>query len=183
MIDSGAFGPVRRVFEDAASRLLASDAGQRLILWHEGLGARERRALAVLAVLCGALAVYALVFAPLERRIDAARAHLVREQQLLHWLQAQRSVAQTVYAAVPDAAARPLAVTANAVASEFGLAFASMRPAGNDGVRVELRDVVFADTVRWFAALRREGVRIDAFTIDTRPGALGRVDVNVTLRG
>ncbi len=175
--------PMRRALEDAASRLLASDAGQRLILWHEGLAARERQAFAVLALLLGAFVVYALVYVPLERRIDAARAHLLREHQLLQWLQAQKVGSQARPAVMPDEATRPLAVTVNAAAAEFGLSFASMRPAGSDGVRVELSDVVFADAVRWFAALRRTGVRIDAFTIEPGPGAAGRVDASVTLRG
>ena len=84
---------LRRQFEDLVGRLMASDQGQRLIEWYEGLGERERLALRVLGAFATVLLAYVLIVSPLLARGDKALRFLQDEQKMYAWLKSNESQA------------------------------------------------------------------------------------------
>ena len=173
---------MRRQAEDLASRLMASDAGQRLLAFHDQLGQRDRLALRGLAwfVLC--VIVYQILISPLLSHVETAERRLQSERELLSWLQAHDAAAGG--AVSPGASGdEPIATVVNSTAEEGGLAIRRYEPAGEDGVRLWLEGANFNSVVKWLFLLEgTHGIRASEFTIE-REAAPGKVSVRITLRG
>ena len=79
---------MRRQAEDLASRVMASDAGQRILGLYEQLGERDRLALRCLGGFGAVVLAYVIAVAPLLGKLDASAHRLTAERSLLAWLQA-----------------------------------------------------------------------------------------------
>jgi len=180
----GALMPeLQRQFEDLASRFMASDNGQRLLAWHDQLSPRDRLALRLLSWFAVVLVLYAMILQPVFEYGDRAKAQLQQDRALVAWLQANRAVAGQSAKAASVVREQPVAVLVNASAVQSKLAIESIKPAGDDGIRVELKGVAFNAIVKWLHLMETEGIHAEAFSIAHRPGEPGMVDATLTLRG
>jgi general secretion pathway protein M len=174
---------LQRQFEDLASRFMASDNGQRLLAWHDQLSPRDRLALRVLSWFAAALLLYAMLLQPVFEFGDRAQSRLQQERALVAWLEANRAVAGQTAKTATVVREQPVAVLVNASAVQSKLAIESIKPAGDDGIRVELKGVAFNAIVKWLHLMEAEGIHAEAFNIGHRPGEAGMVDATLTLRG
>lgn len=182
MADIAAFrAEMRRQAEDLASRVMASDAGQRLLAFYDQLGERDRVALRGLAWFSAAVLGYLVAVAPLVARLDVSVRRLESEQALLAWLKSHDE--RGVTAAVSPASDEPLATVVNSTAEESGLSIRRYEPSGEDGVRVWMEDTNFNALVKWLFLLEgTHGITASEFTVE-RGQDPGKVSVRITLRG
>lgn len=173
---------MRRQAEDLASRVMASDAGQRLLAFHDQLGERDRLALRGLGWFGAAVLLYTLLVSPLLAHVESAERRLQNEMELLSWLRAHDTVAGG--AASPAASGEePLATVVNSTAEEGGLAIRRYEPAGDDGVRLWMEGANFNALVKWLFLLEgTHGIKASEFSIE-READPGKVSVRITLRG
>jgi general secretion pathway protein M len=173
---------MRRQAEDLASRLMASDAGQRLLAFHDRLGERDRIALRGLGWFGAAVLMYVLMIAPLVAHVDAATRRLQAERELLTWLQSHDS--GSVGGAMPASGSEEaLATVVNETAEQAGLSIRRYEPAGEDGVRLWMEGADFNALVKWLFLLEgSHGVSAAEFNIE-RESDPGKVSVRITLRG
>jgi general secretion pathway protein M len=183
MADLAAFrSEMRRQVEDLASRVMASDAGQRLLGVYDQLGERDRMALRGLSWFAAAVLVYLAAISPLVAHVDSALRRLESEQALLSWLKSHDPAA-TGASTVIAQRDEPLATIVNATAEEGGLAIRRYEPSGEDGVRVWMEGASFNAFVKWLYVLEgTHGIRAAEFNIE-RENEPGKVSVRITLRG
>jgi general secretion pathway protein M len=183
MADMAAFRTeMRRQAEDLASRVMASDPGQRLLAFYDQLGERDRMAVRGLAWFAAAVLVYLAAISPLVAHVDSAVRRLEREQELLNWLKSH-DVGAAGAAAVIAQRDEPLATIVNASAEEGGLSIRRYEPSGEDGVRVWMEGASFNAFVKWLYVLEgTHGIRAAEFNIE-RENEPGKVSVRITLRG
>ncbi len=173
---------MRRQAEDLASKVMASDPGQRLLALYEQLGERDRLALRMLGWFGSAVVLYFLTIAPLVAHVESAARRLEGERSLLAWLQSHEAEAGS---GAPASSARdePLATVVNSTADQEGLSIRRYEPAGDDGVRLWMEAVSFNALVKWLFVLEgSHGIRASEFTIE-RQDEPGKVSVRITLRG
>ena len=181
MADLAAFrNEMRRQAEDLASRVMASDPGQRLLAFYDQLGERDRVAVRGLALFAAAVLVYLAAISPLVAHVDSAVRRLESEQELLNWLKSRDAGGAGAAVVQRD---EPLATIVNATAEEGGLAIRRYEPSGEDGVRVWMEGANFNAFVKWLYVLEgTHGIRAAEFNIE-RENEPGRVSVRITLRG
>lgn len=185
MADIHAFrDEMRRQAEDLASRVMASDTGQRLIGWYDGLGDRDRLALRLLSFFLAAVALYFAAVAPLLGYVDKAEQRLAQERALLAWLSSHAAEAGAGASGAQGAAReQPVATVVNSTAKENGLTIRRYEPADQDGMRVWLEGVPFNAVIKWIVMLEGNyGIRAVEFNVE-REGAAGSVSARITLRG
>jgi general secretion pathway protein M len=184
MADMNAFrDELRRQAEDLASRVMASDTGQRLIGWYDGLGDRDRLALRLLSCFLAGVMLYFAAVSPLLAYVGKAERRLEDERALLAWLRSHEGEAGAGPVVGGIARNQPVATLVNTSAKESGLTIRRYEPADNDGMRVWLEDVPFNAVIKWIVMLEGNyGIRAVEFNVE-REGAAGRVSARLTLRG
>lgn len=150
----------------------------------DALADRERRVLAIGAVIAAVLLLVVLVM-PLERSVARRASSIERKQADLAWMQ---SVAPTLASAGPSASVpatqESLVVVIDRVARESGLgqALTGSQPNGNGALRVQLEKASFNSLVAWLARLSEQnGVRVESANIDAA-GEPGLVNAGIVLR-
>jgi general secretion pathway protein M len=158
-----------------------NELATKLKTWYAGLQARERRMVAIGAIVLGALLLVGGVLLPLHAAVSSAEKRAAVKREDLAWMRAN---APELQAANPlllrDSSEAPVVVV-DRVGREVGLASAlrGTQPSGN-GVRVQLEGAPFDTLITWLATLdRRYGVSVESITVDraTRPGV---VNANIT---
>ncbi|HET8941838.1 MAG TPA: type II secretion system protein M [Rudaea sp.] len=156
--------------------------------WWNGLQPRERRMLAIGAIVAGLLLGWALLWYPLAHARDELGARVARENADLSWMRQAQSQAQTLHAqgtrSQGSRQGKSLLALADASARGAGLAGALKRvePTGNDNVRVTFDVADFDALMNWLDALGRDyGVQVTDLSADKVEG-LGLVNARVTLR-
>ena len=174
---------MRRQAEDLASKLMASDTGQRLIGWYDGLGDRDRLALRLLSCFLAVVALYFAAVAPLMGYVDKAERRLEDERALLAWLRSHEGETAGATGGASPSRDQPVATVVNSTAKENGLTIRRYEPADQDGMRVWLEGVPFNAVIKWIVMLEgNHGIRAVEFNVE-REGAAGRVSARITLRG
>ncbi|MBS7662980.1 type II secretion system protein M [Pseudomonas lalucatii] len=160
-----------------AAQLRDSALGQR---W-QSLAPRERLALALLALFLLLVLLYLSLWRPAEQGRLAARAAYEQQRSLHAYLQAQAPLARSL-ASAPRASLDPArlqgVVTASAV--EQGLVVERLDSAGEGTLEVSLQAAPFAQLLRWFVVLERQGVRIAEAGLDR--GEDNQVAARLSLR-
>ncbi|HLY52276.1 MAG TPA: type II secretion system protein M [Steroidobacteraceae bacterium] len=149
--------------------------------WLAQLSGRDRRLLAVMAVVSVLLLVFA-VWLPLDRSVAQAQARLAKKHTNHEWMQ---TVAPELAASPqpPASGAEPLVVIVDRSAREAGLAgaLAGSDPAGPGSLSLRLQKAPFDLLVAWLARLAQQsGIRVDSATIDGA-GEPGMVNAAVVL--
>ena len=151
--------------------------------WWKQLSLREQRTLAVGGLAALVLLAYLAVWTPLEARRAALEQLIVRLQQDLAWMEGAAADLRRLPTDSPAAAGQTQSLLGLVDSSvrEFGLAAGVRRvqPEG-DRVRLWLEGVGFNDLLRWLAAVRESGTRIDSLAVDRRAEP-GKVDGRVVL--
>jgi len=148
----------------------------------QSLSSRDRRTLAVGAVIAAILFVLAVVL-PLDSSVSHLHDQVTRKQADLVWM---RSVAPEIAAAGPIRSAgsgEPLIVIVDQSARESGLggSLAGSQPSGH-GLSVQLQKAPFDALVGWLARLSQQnGVQIESANIDSA-GQPGLVDASLVLQ-
>jgi general secretion pathway protein M len=174
---------MRRQAEDLASRMMASDVGQRLLAFYDQLGERDRLALRLLGLFGGVLCLYLMLIAPLAEHGNRAARRLDDERALLAWLRSHEAEAGNAPGGATAARSEPLATLVNKTADENGVSIRRYEPAGEDGVRLWLEGASFNAVVKWLFLLEgSHGIRAEEFSIE-RESSPGLVSVRLTLRG
>lgn len=172
---------MRRQAEDLASRVMASDAGQRMLAFYEQLGDRDRTALRWLGWFGAAVLAYLIAVTPLLGRLETSARRLDAERSMLAWLQAhdQGGAAGTT----AQSSDEPLATVVNTTAEKAGLSIRRYEPSGEDGVKLWMEGAAFNSLIKWLFLLEgSHGIRASEFTIE-REAEPGKVSVRMTLRG
>lgn len=151
----------------------------------QALSARDRRILAVGAVLAAALLGWAWIWDPLTVSRATLRAQAEANEATLAWM---RPLVDRVAAAggvsVRPADGRSLLarVDAGARAAGLGAQLAQVEPLGTSRVRLQFTAVEFDALVAWLESLPAEGIRIEELAASRAAGS-GRVDARVALAG
>ena len=148
--------------------------------WLAALSERERRIVAVGAVLVPVLLVLGVL--QLDRSVSQAHQRLLKKRTDLAWSQV---VAPEIASAPapPSPAGESLLVIVDRSAREAGLAgaLAGSEPAGPGRLSLRLQKASFDALVGWLARLAQQnGIRVDSATIDTA-GAPGLVNAALVL--
>jgi len=152
-----------------------------LAQWLEQLSERDRRLLALMAVVIVLLLIFAVLL-PLDHSVAQTQARLAKKHTNHEWMQ---TVAPELAASPqpPASGGEPLVVIVDRSAREAGLAgsLAGSDPAGPGGLSLRLQKAPFDLLVAWLARLSQQnGIRIDSATIDGA-GAPGLVNAAVVL--
>jgi general secretion pathway protein M len=125
------------------------------------LAARERLALAGLALFLLLVALYLLLWQPARQGVVAARSAFEQQRALHAYLQAQAPAARGL-ASKPRTSLDParLQGLVTASAAEQGLAVERLDSDGDGSLQVSLQPAPFAQLLRWFAVLEQQGVQI-----------------------
>ena len=153
--------------------------------WFAGLARREQRMLILGAVVVSVTLCYMLVWDPLTRGYDLARADVERKSQLL--AEARRSLvpapAQTGQTGRRASAQSLTLLIANTV-STAGLsqAYKSSSPTGQDELRVALENASFDALIEWLGQLQSaHGVIVTSGSFSDR-NETGRVDASIVVQ-
>jgi general secretion pathway protein M len=155
-----------------------------LILWYQGLSARDQRMIRYGSIAAAIILIAAIVF-PLQFGTRSARQRVEHKQADLAYM---RRVAPTIAAAgpMPAASATPesLVVLIDRTARESGLsqALTGSQPGSNGSMRVRMEKADFNALVAWLSRLStQQGVRVEAATVEAA-GEPGLVSANFDLR-
>jgi type II secretory pathway component PulM len=173
---------LRETLERLTGQVLASDTGQRLLVWWNAQSPRDQRALQLLGGFAGIVLLLVLVLYPPLREAAEARERLSANQELLAWMQRNEPLARRAADTLPVSRTQSLQELITATAADRGLNLRRLEPVGDDGFKIYMDRVPFDPLLTWLDALSRESVRIDDLRLQ-RDSAPGRVTVNVTLRG
>lgn len=156
--------------------------------FYENLSASERRSLIVGGVALGLVLIYGLIWLPLQRGVISMQAQVVKNQELVTWMQNASADVRSILGNAPavrtdrgDSSLLAL-VDNTAKQTNLGQAVRRVEPKGKDEVRVRLEDAPFDDMIRWLTELQlRYGVLAESVSIDKQPSP-GRVNANLTLK-
>jgi len=155
--------------------------------WYLGLEPRERRMVAIGAVVVLLALVWGLLVNPVYSAAAAAERRIETKRETLAFLRsaaAELAGATHLPADRPDLAGQSLVVIIDRSARQAGLgaALTNNQPVGEDGIRVRLEGASFEAVARWLAALNQaSGLAIESASLDRAPEA-GRVNASLTLR-
>jgi len=161
-------------------RFAASAIGQ----WFFGQSRRDQNVLALLGVFLILVAIYLLVWVPIQDDLSVAQtrhADALGDQRwiLSHREEARRAAAQSVGGGGRSGQAL-LSTVANS-ARRTGMTLNRFQPEGNDALAVSLDDVPFGELVNWLESLAsEEGIAVRQASIDARDES-GRVRVRLVL--
>jgi general secretion pathway protein M len=150
--------------------------------WYAGLEPRERRVVAVGAVLLAIMIVFIGILMPLQSKVSRLRAENEAKRGDLAWMRVNADEVRQAAAQIPANTGEAPVVLVDRLGRESGLATAlrGTQPNGTGGVRVQLEAAPFDTMISWLATLdRRYGFSIDAITVDRTP-APGLVNANIT---
>lgn len=156
--------------------------------FYENLSVSERRSLLVGGVALGLVLIYGLIWLPLQRSVIAMQAQVVKNQELVTWMQNASADVRSILGNAPAVRTERgdsslLALVDNtAKQTNLGQAVRRVEPKGKDEVRVRLEDAPFDDMIRWLTDLQlRYGVQAESVSVDKQPSP-GRVNANLTLK-
>lgn len=154
-----------------------------MIAWLQSLTPRERLIVVGGAVLAALTGLYLLVAEPMWERLQAERARLEAQTQLLAWMrQSAAQVAQLRSStSVARNSGRPPYLLLDAAVRRTGLpAPQRLEPRGRDGAAVQFEDVAFERLLLMLAELEREGeLRIADVSLTRR--SAGTVNASIVL--
>lgn len=149
------------------------------------LSPRDRRVLAVGAVVLVAILAWALGWAPLIASRDALRKEVVANAATLAWMRhaVTRMEAIGTGATASVAGDRSLLARVDAGARQAGLggSLVEIEPRDTRHVRVRLAGADFDVMATWLEQTAAHGIAIEALSVQRASGA-GRVDAQVSLR-
>ena len=149
------------------------------------LGARERRAVSVLAVFLGAVLFYLLIWSPVRSGLAGARVRLASVQIQLAQVQEQAALVEKVRSAPRPTPQSDEAGAVERSALRHGLREQLKRvdAEGAGRVRVQIEGASFSALTAWLAELQQQsGIRAESGMID-RHANPGTVNARLLLRG
>jgi general secretion pathway protein M len=160
-------------------RAAATGAGR----WYAAQSPRDRRVLRLLGAFLAVVAVWLLLWVPVQ---DARRIAERRHADALAdraWMLEHRDEARRAGSGGSDGArsGQALLSTVAGSARRSGLTLNRFQPEGDDALSVFLDEVAFGELVLWLDALRREeGIRVRQASVDAS-GRSGRVRARLVL--
>lgn len=161
----------------------------KLTAQYDHLPRRDQQALIVLAIAVLVGILYFAIWRPAVSFHDSAVNERENAEQLLAWLDANRSSLQRISGGTEQASGnadrpadgRALMALVTRTAGESGLALQRFEPSGEDAIRVWLEQVPFERVSGWLERLNSEnGVQIEQASMD-RQSEPGLVSVRLTL--
>jgi general secretion pathway protein M len=171
------------------SRLKEQPLVGKLTAQYDQLPRRDQQALIVLGVAVFLGILYFAVWSPVAAYHDRAVSKRENAEQLLAWLDSNRSSLRSLSGASGQSSnpvdkpvdGRALMALVTRSAGESGLALQRFEPSGEDAIRVWLEQVPFSNVAGWLETLNTEnGVEIDQASMD-RQDEPGLVSVRLTL--
>lgn len=147
--------------------------------WQQ-LGRGEQRALRLLSVVIGLLAIWLLLIAPIQQWRQDARQELANAQSTYQQLLQKAPQALNSSVATVSTGGDSLNTELRRQANRFGLSIQGFEPDG-DLLRVRLDDARYSQVIQWLAALQAQGVMVDQLTLNGRDRP-GRVQVLAVMR-
>ncbi len=151
--------------------------------WFLGLELRERRILVIGSIIAVISILYGAVIDPLFTAVDARQKSVREQTQLLEWIQANASRAQSRDpGGQPGAPGNPVSVLSRQVRSAGLQSYLTQsRPNGTNGVRAEFRDAPFDDLMQLLGRLESTA-SLRVVDASVMPGDIpGTGNVRVTL--
>lgn len=169
-----------RFGERLATGVAATPAGQ----WYRSQTPRDQRVLMLLASFLLIVAVYLIVWVPIQDGLTVAHSRHADALADQRWMIANRDVARRAAGRLGSGGGRSgqalLSVVANS-ARRANLTLNRFQPEGSDALAVSLDDVAFGDLVAWLETLAREdGIEVRQASVDARD-APGQVRVRLVL--
>ncbi|WP_277979386.1 type II secretion system protein GspM [Sphingomonas phyllosphaerae] len=148
--------------------------------WFESRSLRERRLIAVMAVLLIVTLVWAAVILPVRNGLSSSRARYTDAVVRLGAAQSGLAQVKGLQRRGATALGGSLADVVRARADAAGLALASLDVVAPDQVRTSITSARAGALMRWVAGLEQEGILIDSLSV-TGSGA-GSVTAQLSLR-
>jgi general secretion pathway protein M len=151
--------------------------------WFENLAERERRMVAIGAIVVGVLLLSALLLS-LNRSVTGARARVAAKQGDLTFIQAAMPELAAAGPGGDAATGESLVVLIDGSARESGLgkSLSSSQPTPDKGLRIRLDKVPFDALVAWLARLAQShGVHVESAEIESA-GEAGLVNAGLVLK-
>lgn len=161
-----------------------TDALARAQSRFRALTRREQWAVAICAVVVGALILYAGIYQPITRAHDARAESLAQARRLAERLQMAAAQKQNAPHQTPiQRGGSLLSVVDQTIRqSALGKAPDRVQPEGDTEVRVWLQGVPFDAMVRWLGELQsRYGVSVQTLDVERSGDAAGAVDARISL--
>jgi general secretion pathway protein M len=153
----------------------------KLRAWFDGLQQRERRVVAIGAVVLGLIVLIGGILMPLQTAVSRAVRTTASKREDLAWMRVNAPEVRAAGFALPADTGEAPVVLVDRVGREAGLAGALRGTQPNaTGVRVQLEAAPFDIVIVWLDALdSRYGYALDSITVD-RGAAPGMVNASVT---
>jgi general secretion pathway protein M len=155
--------------------------------WWESLQVRERRILALGALLLLVVGFYVLVWEPIHQRHRQLTDQVAEQRAVLGWMEGSAAEARRLRGQGEAAPAQARSgsllslIDSRARASGLGDALKRVEPEAGDKVRVWLEEAAFDTVARWLGELQRDyGVSVDSVVLDPK-GDAGLVNARIVV--
>lgn len=147
--------------------------------WWLAQSERDRRILAIGAVVATVAAFYSLLWEPLHQRSSKYQQLIQEQTQLLQWMQQRSTEAKQLMAGSPNRPKSKQGGTLLSLVDEqarkagLGKGLKRVEPAGKGQVRLWFEEVAFNKLASWLGTLEKTyGTQVDSAVIDrgTSPG-------------
>lgn len=150
--------------------------------WYESLQQRDRRVVAIGAVVLGAIIIVAGILMPLSSAVSSALKGVQTRREDLSWMRLHAAEIRAAVNTVPPPTGESPLGTVDRTARESGLASAlrGTQPSTAGGVRVQLEAAPLDAMIPWLDVLDwRYGLAIESITVD-RTAAPGLANVSIS---
>jgi general secretion pathway protein M len=145
--------------------------------WWQQLNGREQQLVLVMAIAVGVFAFYSAIWQPLNKGLADAQNKLVKQQQLLSWVQENTALYQQQKKSVGKSSfSGSISSVANSSARKFKLSVTRMQPQGED-LQVWIDSTPFTQLLFWLEHLaNNEGLQVKAINL-SQGDTVGEVNV------
>jgi general secretion pathway protein M len=145
--------------------------------WWQQLNGREQQLVLAMTVAVGFFVFYSVIWQPLNKGLADAQNKLVKQQQLLSWVQENTALYQQQKKSVGKSSfSGSISSVANSSARKFKLSVSRMQPQGED-LQVWIDSTPFTQLLFWLEHLaNNEGLQVKAINL-SQGDTVGEVKV------
>lgn len=155
--------------------------------WWNNLALREKQMVTLGAFVIGIIALYVLLWSPIDTKVSTLRSQMVRNQELLSWMQ---DTDKQIQSYEKNSQLKPVRSTGSLLSiiqkqinrTAFVTALSQLHQVENDSVQLTFQKVDFDKLISWLIPLtQQQGIVITQMLV-TPSGTPGFVNVDLVLK-
>lgn len=155
--------------------------------WWNNLALREKQMLTLGAFVIGILAVYVLLWSPIDNKVSTLRSQMVRNQELLSWMQDTDKQIQTYEKSSQQKPVRNTGSLLSIIQKQinrtaFVTALSQLHQVENDSVQLTFQKVDFDKLISWLIPLTQQQGIVITQMVATPSGTPGLVNIDLILK-